>query len=167
MDWVETKEAAAGFFKKYRWAFAVLLAGMMLMVLPEDRETSAEPAAVPQAAVREDLQQELEELLSRLEGAGKVKILLSQASGPHTHYQMDEERSTGTQSQEKRIETVIITASDRSESGLVQRIDPPVYLGAVVLCQGGDSPAVKLAVVDAVAAATGLTSDKISVWKMK
>lgn len=167
MDWVETKELAAAFIKKYRWAVLVLLAGIMLMLLPEEKKASKETVAVTQEAEQKDLQQELEEILSKLDGAGKVKVLLSQASGSYTHYQMDEDQSKTTDSLDRQSETVIITGADRSQSGLVQCIDPPTYLGAVVLCQGGDSPAVKLAVVDAVATATGLTSDKISVLKMK
>ena len=39
--------------------------------------------------------------------------------------------------------------------------------GAVVVCQGADQPAVRLDVTNAVAAYTGLGSDKISVIKMK
>ena len=62
---------------------------------------------------------------------------------------------------------MILSGSDRSQTPVVQRMDPPTYLGAVILCQGADSPKVRLAVVDAVATATGLTTDKISVWKMK
>lgn len=167
MDWVEMKELAAAFIKKYRWAVVVLLAGVMLMLMPEENPVSSKAADPPQAVEQKDLQQELEEILSKLDGAGKVKVLLSQASGSYTHYQMDEDQSKTMDSLDKRSETVIITGADRSQSGLVQRVDPPIYLGAVVLCQGGDSPSVKLAVVDAVATATGLTSDKISVWKMK
>ena len=167
MDWLEMKELVAAFIKKYRWAVVVLLAGILLMLLPEQKEVSMESAAVTQEVKQKDLQQELEEILSKLDGAGKVKVLLSQAAGAYTHYQMDEDQSKTMDTLDKRSETVIITGADRSQSGLVQRVDPPTYLGAVVLCQGGDSPAVKLAVVDAVATATGLTSDKISVWKMK
>ena len=41
------------------------------------------------------------------------------------------------------------------------------YLGAVVVCDGADSAAVQLRVMQAVSALTGLGSDKISVIKMK
>jgi len=42
-----------------------------------------------------------------------------------------------------------------------------LYRGAVVVCQGGDNASVRLAVVEAVSNATGLTSDRITVLKMK
>lgn len=165
MEWTDKKDTVILFLKKYRWAALVLLVGLVLMSLPEgkaDESISAQEETVQQ----QTLQQELESLLSKLDGAGKVKVLLSLASGAQTYYQSDEDMERSGDNADKRAETVIITSADRSQQGLVQRIDPPVYLGAVVLCQGADRAQVRLAVVDAVSTATGLTSDKISVLKM-
>lgn len=168
MEWVEAGNRAAAVLKKYRWAAAVLLVGLVLMSLPEMKQPRQEPTATQQEHCSgEDLQTALETLLTQMDGAGKVKVLLSQASGGRTYYQTDENLSRRTDSSEHRTETVILSGSDRSQTPVVQRVDPPTYLGAVILCQGADSPKVRLAVVDAVATATGLTTDKISVWKMK
>jgi stage III sporulation protein AG len=86
-------------------------------------------------------------------------VLLTPASGKETLYQTNE---NGDDS-----DTVIITDSSRNESGLIRQVNPPVYLGAIVLCQGGDRPSVRLAIVDAVSKVTGLGADRISVLKMK
>jgi stage III sporulation protein AG len=40
-------------------------------------------------------------------------------------------------------------------------------MGAIVVCQGGDQPTVRLAILDAVSKVTGLGADKISILKMK
>ena len=61
---------------------------------------------------------------------------------------------------------MIITDYNRNESALVERVDPPQYLGAIVICQGADSAAVRLAVVEAVSKYTGLGADQIAVLKM-
>ena len=50
---------------------------------------------------------------------------------------------------------------------MITQVIPASYMGAIVVCQGGDRPSVKLAIVKAVSDVTGLTSDKISVLKMK
>ena len=63
--------------------------------------------------------------------------------------------------------TLIITDEKRAEKGLIRQVNPPVLQGAVVVCQGADAPKVKLAVVDAVMRATGLSSNQICVLKMK
>ena len=168
MDWQRIKSEGQEFFRKYRWAAVVLLAGLALMLMP----TRSQPKTVSvpaEQAVQEgsELAGELEELLSRVEGAGKVKVLLSEAVGESVLYQTDEAYSRSDTAEERKLETVIVTASDRSQTGLVRRRDPPLYLGAIVLCQGADSAAVRLAMVDAVGSITGLSSDKISVLKMK
>lgn len=166
MDRGAWKELITGYFRKYRWASIIILTGLFLMSLP-NRETETY-IPVPDETVQEyTLQTELEELLSKLDGAGKVKVLLTQAIGSETYYQTNIDRNQAGESLDERLETVLINGSDRSESGLIRRIDPPAYLGAVVLCQGAEQPRIKLAVVDAVSTATGLTSDKISVLKLK
>lgn len=168
MDWVSVKDRAAELFGRYRWAAVVLLAGIVLMLLPEDTPEPQSAAPVSQSIPAEStLAQELEAILSKVEGAGKVKVLLSEAVGEEIRYQSDESRTDTETTSDLRKETVILTGADRGQSGLVLRIDPPIYLGAVVLCQGADSAAVKLAIVDAVGTITGLSSDKISVLKMK
>lgn len=168
MDWLELKSLLPEAVKKYRLAALVLLLGIVLLMMPgKTKESSQLQPQTPPAQSQDPLQQQLEELLSRLEGAGKVKVLLSPRSGAQTYYQTDEDESRTADTAERRTQTVMVTSSDRSQSGLVVRVDPPAYLGAVVLCQGGDRPGIRLAVVEAVSAVTGLTSDKISVGKMK
>lgn len=159
MDLIILKERSLAWIKKYRTCLLVLLAGVVLMLLPAGK-TEAEPPAAAPVQTQPDLQEELEQLLARLDGAGKVQVLLTQAQGSKTLYQTDENGNGST-------DTVIVTDSDRSQTGLVQQVDPPVYLGAVVLCQGAGKATVRLAIVDAVAKATGLPSSKITVLKMK
>ena len=170
MDWIDLREKATELFKKYRYVLLVLLAGLFLMLLPEgddSAEETQEPQQVVVQAEEKDLQDSLAEILGCIEGAGKVKVLLTQAAGEKTVYQTDEDISADGDSSNVRRETVIVSGSDRAEAGLVQQVNPPVYMGAIVLCQGADSPSVRLAIVEAVANATGLTTDKISVLKMK
>lgn len=168
MDWLTQKDNTLEFLKKYRWAMIILLAGIVLMLLPEgERQEKSPSVPVQTTPVPSTLQEELETLLTKVEGAGKVKVLLSEAVGEQVHYQTDDNQADTDTSSDTRSDTVIITSADRNQSGLVYRVDPPIYLGAIVLCQGADRAAVKLAIVDAVGTITGLSSDKISVLKMK
>ena len=170
MDWIEVRQKGIEFLKRYRDVLLVFLIGLFLMLLP-DKNTAegADPLPVTLSHTQEkpDLQGSLEGILSLIEGAGKVRVLLTEATGQRTYYQTDEDISTGENASDIRTDTVIISDGSRAEGGLVRQIDPPVYMGAIVLCQGADSAAVRLAVVEAVANATGLSSDKISVLKMK
>ena len=154
--------------KKYRYPILVLALGLVLMVLP-GRSKKTEPAPVEKTATEQtgSISTELAQILGRIQGVGKVEVMLTVKTGETTVYQTDEDISTTETGSTIRKETVIITNSDRQQEALVTQILPPEYLGAVIVCQGADNVQVRLAVVEAVSKATGLGSDKISVLKMK
>ena len=147
---------------KYKYVLVVLMAGLALMLLPG---TQQEETVVSMEEPRQQpgIQQSLEAILSNIQGVGRVQVLLTEAQGTRTIYVSDE----STASESRKTDAVILTDSDRAQRGLVSQVIPPVYQGAIIVCQGGDNPAVRLAVVEAVCDATGLSADKISVLKMK
>ena len=142
------------FLGKYRYVLLVALAGLALMLLPGGDGAEETMQLLP---VADSLESRLEEILRRIDGAGDVAVLLTQVQSGETFYQTEGEDE----------KTVLITGVDRSESALVRTSRAPVYQGAVVVCRGADSPAVRLAIVEAVANVTGLRSDRITVLKMK
>lgn len=166
MDWISIKSRGLESFKKYKYILVVILAGIFLMALPEKKEETPKLSQTPEET-QQSLQDSLSEILSRMEGAGRVQVLLTEAAGSKTLYQTDEDRSTGETTTDRRKKTVLVTNSAREETGLIRQINPPTYQGAVVLCQGGEDPKIRLAIVNAVANATGLSTDKITVLKMK
>lgn len=168
MDWVAIREKVIQAVNKYKYVLLVLGIGIFLMCLPE-RETAATEPETPAAAEETvpTVSEELERILAQIEGVGKVSVLLTEEAGAETIYQTDEDSTGSDSSNSIRVETVIISGSDRSESGLIRRVDPPTYRGAIVVCQGGDRPSVQLAVVEAVANVTGISADHITVLKMK
>ena len=105
----------------------------------------------------------LEDILVKIQGVGKVQVLLTEAQGKRTVYVFDESASTDS----RRSDAVILTDGNREQKGLICQVLAPVYQGAVIVCQGGDNPSVRLAVVEAVCDATGLSADKVTVLKMK
>ena len=166
MDWVAWKNTMVEFAKKYRYVLLVVLVGLVLLALPEEKEPAKQPESI-QTEEKRNLQEDLAAILSQVAGAGKVEVLLTQATGEETIYQTDEDLSTGESTSDIRSDTVLVTGTDRSETGLVRQVNPPTYQGAIVLCQGADSAQVKLSIVEAVMSVTGLRSDCITVLKMK
>lgn len=166
MDWIACKSTALEYWKKYRYVLMVLLAGILLMLLPTGREKQ-EPAQPVSASQEPSLQDSLAEVLGQIAGAGKVRVLLTQAAGEETVYQVNENSAAEGSNRNIRRETVLISGTGREESGLVRQVKAPTYLGAVIVCQGADNAAVRLSIVEAVKSATGLSSDRISVLKMK
>ena len=161
MDRGELMQKAGDLLRKYRWPILVLVIGVILMLLPSaEPHDSVTPAA--SQAEKPGMDQELAHILSQIQGAGEVRVLLTESSGAQTVYQTDVD---GTQDRHEK--TVIITGADRSQAGLVQQVIPPKYMGAIVVCHGADNATVRLAIVEAVSKVTGLGADRISVLKMK
>lgn len=161
MDWIAEKKIFLQYSKKIGCGLLILLVGICFMLLPESKEPE-KPASVLQEE-QTNLETSLAEILSLVSGAGKVKVLLTQSEGEQTIYQLDEQIDTN----DIRRDTVRITNADRNETGLVRQINPPIYLGAIILCQGADNANIRLALMEAVMSATGLTSDRITILKMK
>lgn len=164
MDWIKRIPKLTESIKKYRYIVLVLMIGLVLMMLPGHKDSPVtETVPAKPAEKAETLSSRLSQYLSQIEGAGKVSVLLTEALGEETVYQTNSnQQESGTNST-----TVLITDAQRNQNGLVQQKIPPVYLGAIILCQGADSPAVRLAITEAVARVTGLGTDCISVLKMK
>ena len=160
MDWIKLTQI----IKKYKWPAIILLLGIVLLMLPAGHgDEKQDSGIIEQSDNILSVEEALSEILSKVQGAGKVRVMLTVASGEETTYQCN---SSISENGNEKIDTVIISDSDRTEQGLIKQVNPPVYLGAIVVCQGADSPAVRLNLIEAVSAVTGLRTDKISVLKM-
>lgn len=164
MDRIELKSRVLSIIKEYKYAAIILAVGLILMILPSKKTTSAPSTQQEkEVATTQPLQDSLSSILSSMEGAGKVKVLLTQSQGERTIYQTDVQEGEN----DIKESTVIISGTGKEQMGLVKQTLAPKYLGAVVLCQGADNASVRLAIVEAVSSATGLSTDKITVLKMK
>ena len=160
MDGNEPRQRINALFGKYKYPILVVLVGLGLLLLPTGE--AQEPPVHVETVREASLEQRLEELLSQIEGAGAVRVLLTEDVGRETVWQTDVQSDADS----VREDTVILEDSGRNETGLVRRTTEPSYRGAVILCQGADAPSVKLAIVEAVRCVTGLGADQISVQKM-
>ena len=168
MEIKKLREFMLPFFLKYKYAILILGIGIVLMLIPgTGKNVKAETKDIPDVIQSVSVQDELESILKLIHGAGNVKVLLKESCGVETIYQVDEEVSINDSSTNRKVDTIIISDQDRKEGGLIKQINPPKYLGAIVLCQGADDPSIKLAITNAVSKITGLGSDKIAVLKMK
>lgn len=169
MDIKRYSSKITNFLKKYKYAAIVLTVGIALMLLPNTSKANKETSQsfVQSDSYNENIEETLSELLSNVEGAGRVELILTVAKGTQKVYQTNTTQSTTDQNHNLKSDTVLVTDNSRAETGLVTRTDPAKYLGALILCQGADRPEVKLALIEAVSKITGLGSDKICVLKMK
>lgn len=152
---------------KYKYAAIILLVGIGLMLLPSIEKDKADTEPKKMEQVQASLDEALSKVLCKVQGAGRVEVMLNIGQGEETIYQTDDDSSQSDSGQSVRKQTVTLTDGQRNQYGLVQQVNPPIYLGAVVLCQGANDPVVKLSIVEAVSKITGLSANQICVLKME
>lgn len=166
-------EGVRKLWDKYKFVGLTVLIGVGLLLWPSGKKTtgtsSGSPAAAAPAAVEQDLQADMEEILGTISGVGQVKVLLTvDSDGERQLAQNTELAYSGStaapEDYSRRSETVLVDNAE-GDGTVVVRTVYPTYRGALVVCQGGDRPEVKLAVTEAVAALTGLSADRVTVAK--
>ena len=162
MDGIKDKLKSLG---KYKYVLFVILIGVVLMLLPNKTTRKAEPAETTISEVNEE--ERIQNILQMVHGAGRVAVYLKTERSEQYIYQTDNDTNSTTDRNDQSKDTVLVTDSERNQSGLIQTVLTPKYAGAVIVCDGADDAYVKLSIVDAVSKATGLGSDKISVLKLK
>ena len=100
-----------------------------------------------------------------LVGAGKVKVVLTLRSGTRQILATDGKTTEKGESIDSQVSTVVVSKGSGNEETVALQELAPQYQGALVVCPGGNDPAVKLQISEAVAALTGLGADKISICK--
>jgi len=187
--------------------FAILfLAGMLLMVIAipagtveeklaenKKRQVSTEKVmqsnSQPQNTVESgsvgeqycrDLEKRLEEILSYVDHAGKVKVFVSvsessakivEKDNPNVRKNVYETGRDGDNKNTMELTNETETVYTEDESGhrvpfVVKEISP-VVRGVVVVAQGGGNETVKNQIVEAIQALFGIDPHKIKVVKMK
>lgn len=157
---------------RYRYVLLVAALGALLLAWPA-KETGGSGEAAPAAPAAAETgnlaetERALEEILGKMEGVGRVEVMLTLQSGRELVLAGDETlRYSGNvsapDSYDRSTTTVTVGASG-GEDVVVTQERYPQYRGALVVCDGGGSDAVRLAVTGAVSALTGLGSDRIAV----
>lgn len=154
---------------KYKYIVLIILAGLLFMLIPFKKDSQSESyvSITPNYRGITSIEDELTQILLQINGVGKVKVMLSIAQGEQIIYQTNDTLSSDSDTEKEDVDTVLITDSERNQNGLVRQTIPPLYMGAIIVCQGADNPTVKLAITEAVAKVTGLKTNHISVLKMK
>lgn len=123
-----------------------------------------------------DLQTELEDILCKMTGIGKVDVLItySQTSTVVPMYsetqsstvteETDSGGGTRTQESSNVNKEVII---DGNNEAITQTVMLPKVEGAIVIAEGGGNATTKSNIIQAVAAVTGLATYKVQVFEMQ
>ena len=151
----------------------IVILGVILLLLPSGEKKAPEtkpPEITPEVATDtvESFERRLTDALSKIEDAGRVTVVLSLQSDGETYFVKDREYSEKTgESREQNEETVIVSSGSSVQAPVVVKHGYPEYRGALVVAEGAGDATVKLAIIQAVSALTGLGTDRVTVVKMQ
>lgn len=148
--------------KENRARLAVLLgvAAMLLILLselftPSEKPVSASGTAMDENTYRQQLEVQLEELISQVQGAGKTTVMITLESGEETIYALD---TLSGQTQEQQTHVLLDDGT-----ALAQTVCTPKVCGVAVVCEGGGDVRVASRITELVGALLDIPSNRICV----
>ena len=157
-------------FGRYKYVILVAALGLVLLLWPwEEKEETPQPAVAPAADKGDiaELEEKMEEILSKISGVGRVDVLLTLESGGELVLATDNTlRYSGSpqnpDNYDRSSETVTVSGGNGTDVVVTQERSAK-FRGALIVCEGGDNDKVRLKIVEAVCALTGLGADRVAV----
>lgn len=123
----------------------------------------------------DELEEKLEGILSKMEGVGKVSVMITYSKGSEiVPMQNETSKVSSTQETDSEGGTRVIQETDKTTEIIysdgtkieTQTVINPVVKGAIVIAEGASNATVKSNIVSAVEAITGLATYKVQVFEM-
>ena len=131
-----------------------------------------------EACESSDLEKKLENILSKIQGVGKVKVFINYSQSSETVAMYNENskvrqtEETDTSGGKRVIEStdsqkdIVFKEENGEKIPITQKIIQPKIEGAIITAQGANDATTKSNIMQAVEAATGIATHKIQVFEM-
>lgn len=128
---------------------------------------------------KQELEEKLENILSKIKGVGKVSVFVNYSESSSVVAMYDESTTTSTTEEgdssggtrnvtETQVQKDVIFSEDSGKKEPVtQKTTMPTIQGAIITAEGGSDAKIKTDIISAVEAVTGLAVNKIQVFEMK
>ncbi len=148
----------------------VIFAGITLSELTAEKSKTDEENPVSAEDYIESTEKNLEKLLSDIDGAGKVRVMLTVDTCYENvyakSYDTKGEKTEKGSENELSEEYIIVKKGSNNEECLVIKVYEPTVKGVAVIAEGADSIKVKTAITDTVCALFNISTAQVSVEKM-
>lgn len=161
--------------KKIAVMLLIGIVGILLIIISEfipnkdKTEIKKEDNEIVYDYIQEN-EKKLKNIISKIDGAGKVEIMITLKSGEENKYAVNisSQNKNDEKLNENKTENeyVVIDGANGDECILLKTEFPQVQ-GVVVVCEGGDNSRIKNDITNAVSALLNISTNNISVLKMK
>lgn len=158
----------------------IFISGFLKNNTQPSKTAASSQAAVPADQYAAQIENSLVGIVTQIQGAGSARVLVTLERNTEYVY-ATEEKSTNQNTEDKTgSETtknaqngstekkyIIVKDADGSQKALPVTEVQPIIKGVVVVCDGGDNPAVQQNIINAVTTALDITSVRVCVLKAK
>ena len=132
-----------------------------------------------QQFIEYNLEQSLEDILSKIAGVGKVQVLITYSETSEVvamyneQYTSSNTEETDTNGGVRKIEQtdtnkeIIYEEKNGEKTPITQKVIMPKIEGAIITAEGAENANIKTNIIQAVSAATGLATYRIQVFQME
>jgi len=160
----------------------IFLVGVVIVIIAgsyifsDDEVTAVSENSVTDVFDADIFENKLAKILSEIQGAGSVKVMISYKTGIETVPLIDtkdsntvtEESDTDSarRTEQNSVETSIIFNQEKSGNRVpyISKAIMPVVEGVIVTCDGGGDEVVRANIIKAVTVITGVTANKVQVF---
>lgn len=143
----------------------VFIAGIMLVM--GGGSDSSKSTVTAESVSSDSLNKELEDILSQVEGAGEVKVLINYKQSGEKILAYDMESNTNERDGGKENNSKSEVVYDGNKMPVVLKEYMPKVEGVIIVAQGGNIENVKKQLIAGTVALLGIDEHKIEVLKMK
>lgn len=163
-----------------------VLAGLLLLVLTiptsnnEKKKNGVEETSYEyeEEDYCKKLEKEMEEILGKVDGVGKIKVMITLKNSKEQVINKDtsfsnsksvaekEGEKNESEAYEQGEETILISMDGESIPYVLKEYSPTVE-GVLIIAEGGDNPNVKIALIEASTVLLNVPSHKVSILKME
>jgi len=158
-------------------AFGLVLVGISNLLIPSEKETAIKDIPLTISQYCESEEERLENILSYIDGVGKVHVMMTLQNGIEYRYAADEKLSEDSvftyssdnknpskveQTENSEQKYILIGATGDKKPLVVTELSPSVK-GVVVVCDGASDAVIRQRVTEAVTTAMGINSLQVCV----
>ena len=149
-----------------------LMLGILLLAVGRgfsdaEEDAASQPQTITKETADRGTERRMAEILSKVEGAGDVDVMLTYRQTEEKSIAHNETREESGETLRTEQTAILLEDGDGATQPLVLTETSPVVEGVVIAAQGADQPAVAAALNQAAQALLDVPAHKVAVLKMK
>lgn len=147
--------------ERYKYFIIAILIGVVLMIITPTTTQESMEVTIENGFDLEQTTQELEDILSKIDGVGRVDVMLTVSESNENIYAIDQTTSENSDKSE-----VVIVSKNGDDTPITIKNVYPKFNGALVVCDGALDNSIKLMIIEAIKSLYDISSNKITITKM-